>query len=603
LITKIITKSIGDNNFSIKDFYCRRIKRILPVYFLVSSTSLLFAWLLFFPKDLIEFANSLLSSTFFYSNFYFWKTSGYFSSAIELKPLVHTWSLSVEEQFYVFWPLVLMIIYKFKREYLKHALILSFVIISILFSYFLSKYEPVFAYYSIFTRAFELGIGAITAIYAGVRFSDSKVCSYLGAILILLSLIVIDKQDSFPGIIAIFPCLGAALIIVSGKSNTLVVKALEMKIAVSIGLVSYSLYMWHWPILAFAKYYYTNLNYTQLGVLFVVMLLLSYLTRYTIEKKFISSKMGFKQSFTVLFALPALIFSIVIIYINLSQGVTSRFSESEIKMVEETYSREHGCSKERHTLELEDECYIKSPKKAEMQVLLWGDSHANHFKGFFEEAVQYEDVDIYKMSFPGCPPISGIYRINRSYSNTCYKHNIRVMDMLQNTKTFDAVVLAANWVNYPLNDSIADDKNMERSVNNSHRAFYENLEKQIAQLSDRGLNIIILNAVPNFDNNASQCQLKNLFFGYPEQNTCVRPVEEVNKRRESLNRFLDKMLAVPNVTIYDFQNTICKDGTCKSTIDNHFIYSDFNHLSDFGSKYLYKKIFLEKNVKIFEGKR
>jgi peptidoglycan/LPS O-acetylase OafA/YrhL len=592
LITKIISTSIIDGNFSLKIFYNRRIKRILPVYFLVSSVSICFAWLLFFPKDLIGFANSLLSSTFFISNFYFWKTSDYFSSAIELKPLVHTWSLSVEEQFYVFWPLTLAILYKFKSGISKKLSILIFIIISIFLSYLLSKSDPQFAYYSIATRGFELLVGAFAALYTKESLLKSKVLSYLGAILIVISFIVINKKIDFPGVIALIPCIGAVCIIVSAKSNTLINRILETKVAVSIGLISYSLYMWHWPILAFAKYYYTHLTGIHILLLVLLMFLLSYITRYTIEQKIMHAQYGLRKSLGYVFITPAIIFMLFAAYINFNAGVPTRFSAEERVLIEQTYSNRHACSKERFILDFDDECFIKSFKTNNKKILLWGDSHANHFSGFFEEVAKHEAVDVYKMSFPGCPPIAGVYRINRTYSESCYLHNFRVQELLLNTNNFDYVALAANWSNYPLGANLADDDNKEISISNSKRAFYNNLQKQLELFSSKGIKVIFLDSVPNFKSNASQCQLKNIIFGYPKQQFCERSLMAIKKERLAYDYFIKNVIsATDNIFVLDFMDFFCRKSVCKTLFDGEMMYRDQNHITDSASRSLYQRTF------------
>jgi peptidoglycan/LPS O-acetylase OafA/YrhL len=594
LITNIITKSISENNFSIKIFYTRRIKRILPVYFLVSSVSIVFSWLLFFPRDFIDFSNSLLSSTFFVSNYYFWNTSGYFSSAIELKPLVHTWSLSVEEQFYVFWPLTLMVISQFKQPYLKKASFALFILSSLFLSYVLSISDPEFAYYSIVTRGFELLIGAIAAIYIKDYFSSSKLLSYFGAFLILISFILINKAQQFPGVIALIPCVGAILIILTAQANSWVTQLLKTKVMVNIGLISYSLYMWHWPVLAFARYYFTHLNTIHIFLLLVLIFVLSFLTRYTLEQKIIQAKFGLKKSFLSLFLLPACSFLIIAAYINYNDGVPSRFTASDLKLIEQTYTKNLNCSKERFDLSFEKECFIKSNQVKKKKILLWGDSHANHFSAFFEEAAKNEALDVYKMSFPGCPPIAGVYRINRTYSQSCYEHNLRVQEHLLTTNNFDYVALAANWANYPLADNLADDINKEISISNSQRAFYTNLQKQLEVFSKNGIKVIFLNSVPNFKSNASQCQLKHFIFGYPEEKLCERPFNQIQEDRLIYDKFLQsEMLLLEDVYVLDFTDIFCINNICKTYVDGGMMYRDQNHLSDYASQQLYIKTFIK----------
>jgi peptidoglycan/LPS O-acetylase OafA/YrhL len=594
LITSILKRSLQNETYSIKEFYKKRIKRVLPVYYLVAITSFIFAWFIHLPKDFVSFSDSLIASTLFVSNFYFWLTSNYFSGAIELKPLVHTWSLSVEEQFYIFWPLLLAFFFKANKKILI-VLCVSIFAISLSASYVFSNTHPSFAYYSIVTRAFELMLGAIAALfYIEKTAMQSRMLSYIGFILITYALIVTSKYDSFPGVIALIPCIGTVFIIVSGSVKTIPIRLLESKLLVYIGLISYSLYMWHWPLLSFARYYYTELTSYQIILIVGVIFLISYLSRTYIEQRVIKSPLNFKKSICYFFLVPSVLIIVAATSIKLDMGKENRFTQEENRLISQTYSSAHDCSKERFNLDFEDKCYIKSQlstEKGNKSILLWGDSHVEHFQVFFQLLADKESVDIYQMSFPGCPPISGVYRINRSYSNSCYEHNKRVLNFLLNNNQFDYVALAANWQNYAQGSNLADDLDKTISIENSARAFEVNLAEQLSQLSARNIKIIYLNSVPNFESNAAQCVLKNKIFGYPEASTCVTERKNVNKRRESYNEFLHTYV-IPNnnILFLDFINDICDDKYCSPYIDGNIMYRDQNHLSNIGSQYLFNKV-------------
>jgi len=589
LITKIISSAIIADNFSIKLFYLRRIKRILPVYFLVSFISIIFAWLIFFPKDLLDFSNSLLSSALFVSNYYFWMTSDYFSSAIEYKPMVHTWSLSVEEQFYVFWPIFLILFFKIKNIFYRNIIVVVFILTSVILSYFLSNSNPQFAYYSIITRAYELSIGAVSALYIKEKLSKSKLVAYIGTILILVSIIFINKNMAFPSVIALIPCIGTACLIVAGRSESLPIYIIGSRIPVTIGLISYSLYMWHWPFLAFAKYYFTVLSSIQVVILILLTVLASYITRYTLEKWVLESKYGFKKAIVYCYFLPVILIFAFTIFVKEYKDIDSRFQPQQLALIEQTYSDSHNCSYEHFKLKFDEKCWIHSKiNKPKKKILLWGDSHAEHFVGFFKEMVKHEAVDIYIMSFPGCPPISGVYRINRSYSQSCYEHNRRVANMILNNNSFNYVVLAANWSNYPIGNNLADDENKTMSINNSKRSFYSNLHKQLSLFSQKGVKTIFMNNVPNFENNASQCQLKNIIFGYPDETLCQRLYQEMYQSRIEYNKFLQNTVKkLDNILTLDFTDLFCKEGVCSTFSNGHLMYLDQNHISEYASRQLY----------------
>jgi hypothetical protein len=324
---------------------------------------------------------------------------------------------------------------------------------------------------------------------------------------------------------------------------------------------------------------------------------LSYITRYTIEQKIMHAKFGLGKSLGYIFIAPALIFLLIVTYINFNNGVTNRFSAGELALIEQTYPRDHTCSKEWISLDFENNCFIESTKGNKQKILLWGDSHANHFTGFFEEVAKKEAFDIDIISFPGCPPIAGVYRINRTYSESCYLHNQRVQKLLLKKNKFDYVALAANWANYPLGPHLADNNNKDMSTANSERAFYSNMKKQLKLFSDNGIKVIYLNSVPNFKNNANQCQLKNLIFDYPEEEYCKRKTTDLEQHRLIYDEFVkDEMTSLNDVFILDFVGLFCENEICAPSIDGELIYSDSNHISDHGSRVLYNKTFKEGNT-------
>lgn len=254
LIGSIILSEIDAGKFSLLHFYERRVRRILPALFVTLAVCALLAYRLFLPAELNEFAKSFLAATFSASNIFFYHQSGYFEGAAAMKPLLHTWSLAVEEQFYIFLPLFLLCLKRFTPGSRKIA-VSSVAAVSFLVSAWGALHRPDAAFYLAHSRAWELLLGTLIALDLFPRFVgplSRNIWSFIGLAMILFSAVVYQKTTPFPGLAATLPCFGAALIIAAGRNgSSFVAKALSLRPIVFIGTISYSLYLWHWPLIVF----------------------------------------------------------------------------------------------------------------------------------------------------------------------------------------------------------------------------------------------------------------------------------------------------------------------------------------------------------------
>ena len=260
LITTIIITELSAGRFSIVGFYERRARRILPALFLVILVCLPFAWEWFTPRDFRSFSQSLAAVAAFVSNILFWRTSFYFDPSMEFKPLLHTWSLAVEEQYYLFFPVTLLLIWRLGRSWVLGFLALAF-LVSLLAAQWGSRANPGAAFYLLPTRGWELLVGVFAAFYLADddrRSPPPVICeagAYTGLALIAYSVFVFDGQTPFPSLYTLVPTLGAALLILFATPATGVGRLLGNRIFVGVGLISYSAYLWHQPLLAFARYH------------------------------------------------------------------------------------------------------------------------------------------------------------------------------------------------------------------------------------------------------------------------------------------------------------------------------------------------------------
>jgi peptidoglycan/LPS O-acetylase OafA/YrhL len=325
LITSIILKElVKTGSFSFKNFYQRRVRRILPVLLFVMLASLPFAWVFLLPTDLLDFSKSILYSLGFSSNFYFhYSGLEYGGAGLEGNPFLHTWSLSVEEQYYVLFPVVLLITFKFFKKFLIHTLILGF-IISLGLADWSSRNFPSASFYFLHTRIWEILAGSILAYFEIMKGSRNRIPSlnkilpFVGLVLIGHSILFFNDKIFHPSFYTLSPIIGVCLIIWFSQKDELITKILSTKLFVGIGLISYSLYLWHYPIFVFVmKFNPANFNIITKFIIGISIILLSICTFYFIEKPFRTRKIKFKKIFLVLFLKLLLITSFCSYALNL----------------------------------------------------------------------------------------------------------------------------------------------------------------------------------------------------------------------------------------------------------------------------------------------
>ena len=320
LITSLILKDLNNRNYSLSNFYERRARRILPALFLIFFFISILSFLFLTRSELSSYFKSLVSSLFFYSNFFFWKVSPYFESTADSQLLLHTWSLSIEEQFYIIFPLVLVLIYQTLKK--KGWLIIFFgTLLSLIICQTAAlKTGGNLNFYFTLSRAWELGLGALTAYYLYHNSpkklkSNQNFYSISGLLLILFSIFFFDKKTLHPSILTVIPTAGTILIIIFANKNSIINKIFSNYIFVKIGLVSYSFYLWHQPLLAFGKIYHGELSFLLKILLIFISLIFSFLTYFYIEKLFRNRKKIKTPFFIKLMSICVLIFLLISITI------------------------------------------------------------------------------------------------------------------------------------------------------------------------------------------------------------------------------------------------------------------------------------------------
>lgn len=333
LITRILLNEFYTNKkINFANFYERRARRILPMLFFIILLCIPISYYLLLPDQLINFSKSIIASSFFSSNIFFYLNNiEYGAKENYFQPLLHTWSLGVEEQFYIFFPFILIFSTYFSKIS-SFLTLLSLVILSLILSEFLSNKSSQFNFFMIFGRFWELGLGSLIAYYELKKMKVypllfCQIMSLLGIVLITYSIFFISNDSTHPGFITLIPTIGAALIIFAHNYETLVFKILSLKLFVAVGLISYSLYLWHFPIFSFNKILFNNITlFHNLGLI-ILIFSLSILSFYFIEKPFRNINFISRKKFIY----SIILFSSLVIIFNAftlkSYGFKSRLPE------------------------------------------------------------------------------------------------------------------------------------------------------------------------------------------------------------------------------------------------------------------------------------
>lgn len=591
LISGIILNALNKNRFSFKDFFYRRIKRIFPVLLFVLLTSYILGWFFLMPKEFRELNKHILGGIGFVANFTLWQDSGYFDSLPELKPLMHLWSLGIEEQFYLVWPLGLFLFWKFQSKYF---LFFAFAIILSFFSnIFLIKVYPEAVFYFPTTRFWELMIGSLLALFSlkkPIQLTKTKenILSFLGFFLILFATAKLDKHSSFPGWWAMLPTLGAGFIIL-GKNAWLNTKILSNKLVVWIGLISYPLYLWHWLIISFTYFVIGDLPYKldRIGII-VISFFLAW-----VSFRFVESPIRHgKNSGKIVLSLTSISFIIGIISLVSFKlnGIPERMENKIANMPPELREmlnpdfggfiannwREHICflSKGENEEIFKTECVDNSHKPL---VFIWGDSHAAALYSGFKLYQDKRAFGIAQYTASACPPIlNWVGNINK----LCNEINNYVIKRIGEIKP-DIVILHASWSWGEYNiDSIAN---------------------TILELKKKGIKrIIIMGQAPTWKEKVPMniISFYRVFGRIPKTYTDFGLIEL--SEMANTDKLLKEIARNHNVEFISIFKSLCSDRGCLLSTGNsikNVTSLDQGHLSVSAAEYVIN----ESEKKIFEN--
>lgn len=500
LITSIIKADIEKDRFSLLLFYERRARRILPALFFVTFSSFILGWHIMLPDEFTAFSHSLIAVNLFYSNIYFWQiTADYFSPTTEILPLLHSWSLSVEEQFYILFPLLLLVTRRV-RWGVKVGLIGSLSLFSFALTQANLSADPNASFYLTPTRAWELGLGAlIPFISTNVRPLFKEYLGAIGLLALLASFLLFQHDMRHPGFITLLPVLGTVLIIVFTDGGTMAGRLLSWKPLVGTGLISYSLYLWHQPLFAFARIWESEpLTLAQSIILLSASFLMAFLSWRWIEQPF-RKKEFLNQRGVFASSLGATIASLLLAGAILSHnGFPTRLND-EAQMILQAGGKDfdlwgtcHGRPK--NYITPQEACHFNTGHR--LQFAIWGDSHATaQFPGL-SAYFQKTNADISLHSYSGCPPIRDL-SVHLA-GNTCDKFNNETFQWLKEHDSIHTIFLAARWTSTYESEivhPVVEGKTITQSPARE-KTLTRSIQILIDELISAGKNIVLIYPVP-----------------------------------------------------------------------------------------------------------
>ncbi len=557
LITGIIITEIQQNSFSLKQFYTRRIKRIYPAFITVMALVSFIASVIFIYNDFNKLRKTIELAIAFLSNFYLGLTQGYFDLSANENPVLHIWSLAVEEQYYLIFPLILILAYKKFRE-IKVLFIITLILFFILLAtsfipanFYKEVLHQPNIYYLSNLRFPELLVGSLLAIYHNLSASKqaskqaSNVIAILSTLLLFSCLFLMNNDIAYiPGITLILPCIFTALIIHTTSQNNIIKLCLSNKVIVFIGKISYSLYLYHWIFIAFA-YYITGekqINNQSIAIVIILTIIFSVLSYYLIEQPIRKSKLNFKQSFLYIYFIP----SLLLLGFNLYKRQTIRAEKEHIEQSIPVSNENHYPAK----------------------VIILGDSHSSHLEAFLNYVGNKEGwkADIFKDKFE-CSFIV----------NEQYQLDPNCQSVWQKDSQYKAIFISA-FYDLRMGGQPVPRFRPETFIEPDFKARFKNTVKQLAMQK----------LVYVFANNSSVS--RSPLRGYLLENygleKYLTPIHRMGDIDASNKIIHDLIKDIPNVYWVDAQQYLPKDSVMA---EGKYLYGDQDHLTNFGAYYMAKE--------------
>ncbi len=594
LITSLIVRALEQGTFSLLEFWERRVRRLFPALLVVVIACTIAGFALMVPEHFAEFGQSVVAQGLLISNVYFWRQSGYFETASEFQPLLHTWSLAVEEQFYLAFPFLLLLVFKRGR---RLALITITLLsgASLILSGYAAHHDPPAAFFLPHYRIWELGLGAILALMPRtVRLPRvaSETIGLVGLALILFPIFSYTANTPFPGWAALPPCAGTALIILSNAHRlNLTGRLLALPPAVFIGKISYSLYLWHWPALVFLNYtVVTGATALQTAMVLVASFVLAGLTWKYIETPFRTGQwLPGRWKFLATMAAACVLTIGVGGISSLKDGLPSRFPPGISGFTPEPHplAELSGLSQlyENSTL---PEVGTPSSENPRGTLLLWGDSHAIAMLPVLDDLGKEYGVTVYVATRPGVAPVPDTWS-KRWAPDLANREGDPVIDFIHEQK-IDHVLLIARWSIYLFGTEgedmkylLSDKQQESKSPADSQAVFLRHMRSRQLSWKENGIQSWAMKEVPSQFRPVPGVLAQATLRGQ-DPNELARPSDDVEALAERDHPWLSKAMLEDDGKLLDPLPWLRdENGDYPLIKDGQSYYTDSHHLSPYAT--------------------
>jgi peptidoglycan/LPS O-acetylase OafA/YrhL len=602
LISGIILKGLDEGRFRFADFYARRIRRIFPALVLVLALCLAFGWIALLPAEYAQLGRHVAGGAGFVSNLLLWQESGYFDTSAEYKPLLHLWSLGIEEQFYIAWPLVLVAAWRLRLG--AAAVIAALALGSFVLNAAMIRDHAVGTFYLPLTRAWELLAGALLAQAALGRSRSPRALARFtpppadamaaaGLALIGLAAATLDIRSRFPGWWALLPVAGALLVIAAGERSAVNRALLGNRAMVAVGLVSYPLYLWHWPLLSFARIMESGTPSVAIRAGAVVLALgLAALTFAWIERPLRHRRGAVVTGALVAAMLATGLAGYAIHRLNgLPERMPQRLAMLETFDWTPSRQRQKSCVER---MAVPGMGYCLEPDPPQATVVLLGDSHANQYYFALADRYAARGERLLNLGGGGCLPFLDLESSEKGTTTRCADVMNRVLADTAANAAIRTVILASRGPLYTTGSGFGEVERHNRYIRDRRdpgnerypEVFAHAMERTLALLASAGKRVVMVLDVPELGFDPRACvELRPLTLAWKPRTPCAVPREVANARNQDYRALVRSVASrFPDVTVFDPWPALCDEASCWAQKDGVMLYRNDDHLTLEGAR-------------------